>query len=102
MADSKNNNQKEKESEQVVTLEFDDGKEVECMIEGVFDSDGQDYIALIPEDKSGDVYIYRYIENEDGDYRFEDEDDEARFDKAVREYESMKGYKRREDKDDTK
>lgn len=82
---------------QVVTLEFDDGKEIECSIEGVFDSEGQDYIALVPDDKSGDVYIYKYIEKADGDYDFEDETNEEKFQKAVLEYESLKGHKRQED-----
>lgn len=30
-----------------LTLEFDDGQEVECEIMGVFDLDGKEYIALI-------------------------------------------------------
>jgi len=92
MTDKKANTQK-KEAAQVVTLEFDDGKEIECTIEGVFDADGQDYIALLPE-KSEDVYIYKYIEKPDGDYYFEDETDDEKFEKAVIEYELFKGYKR--------
>lgn len=86
----------QKEAQQVVTLEFDDGKEIECAIDGVFDAGGQDYIALIPEDGSGDVYIYRYMEKKNGDYRFEDEIDLDRFDQAVRVYEELKGHKRQE------
>lgn len=86
-----------KEAAQVVTLEFDDGKEVECTLEGVFTSEGQDYIALVPDDRSGDVYIYKYIEKEDGDYYFEDETDEGKFKKAVGAYEKLKGHKSQED-----
>ncbi|MGI6736409.1 MAG: DUF1292 domain-containing protein [Anaerovoracaceae bacterium] len=102
MAKKKKNNrsqrrsqqQAKKEAEQVVTLEFDDGKEMECKIEGVFDVEGEDYIALVPNDHSGDVYIYRYIEKADGDYYFEDESSADKFRRAVLEYESLKGHKR--------
>lgn len=45
-----------------ITLEFDDGVEVECEIMGVFEYDGKEYIALIPDDDTDDVYIYGYKE----------------------------------------
>lgn len=54
-----------------VTLELDDG-ETECRILTIFDMDDRDYIALMPLDKdgndnaAGDVYIYRYCEDEQG------------------------------------
>ncbi|MCR5134383.1 MAG: DUF1292 domain-containing protein [Clostridiales bacterium] len=85
---------KKEEVRDVVTLEFDDGKEQACFIEGIFDCGGQDYIALVPDDKSGDVYIYKYFQIDDENYRLEDEADEAKFAAAVREYEDIVGYKR--------
>lgn len=94
------NKKKKQEQEMLTTLEFDDGKTRKCIMEGVFDSDGQDYIALLPKDDSDDVYIYKYIEDKDGDYRFEDETDQERFKKAVAEYESFKGYKAMEENND--
>ena len=54
-----------------VTLELDDG-EVECKIFTIFDMGDQDYIALIPldadgnENSNGDLYVYRYYEDEAG------------------------------------
>ena len=54
-----------------VTLELDDG-EVECKIFTIFDMGDQDYIALIPldadgnETSNGDLYVYRYYEDEAG------------------------------------
>ena len=56
----------------VVTLNLDDGSEVTCEIITIFDLDEQDYIVLIPLDdkgepnEDGDVYIYRYFEDETG------------------------------------
>ena len=59
MADERNI---EVEETEVITLEFDDGAEVECEIMGVFDFNGKEYIALIPDDVTDDVYIYGYKE----------------------------------------
>ncbi len=55
-----------------VTLDMDDGTQVECEILTIFEVNGQDYIALLPtdeeavEEEEGTVYIYRYFETEDG------------------------------------
>ncbi len=53
-----------------VTLELEDGTEVETQVITMFEVEGQDYIVLIPEDQfeeeEGEVYIYRYFESEDG------------------------------------
>ncbi|MBP5326059.1 MAG: DUF1292 domain-containing protein [Pseudobutyrivibrio sp.] len=56
----------------VVTLNLDDGSEVTCEIITIFELDEQDYIVLIPLDdkgepnEDGEVYIYRYFEDETG------------------------------------
>ncbi len=56
----------------VVTLSLDDGSEVTCEIITIFDLGDRDYIVLIPLDdkgepnEAGDVYIYRYMEDETG------------------------------------
>ncbi|MBR0521593.1 MAG: DUF1292 domain-containing protein, partial [Firmicutes bacterium] len=39
----------------IITLEFEDGKEIEAEIMGVFECDGKEYIALIPDDDTDDV-----------------------------------------------
>ena len=59
MTDEKKNMEEEVD---VITLEFDDGVELECEIMGVFEHAGKEYIALIPDDDSDDVYIYGYKE----------------------------------------
>jgi len=56
----------------VVTLSLDDGTEVTCEILTIFDVKDQDYIVLLPLDENGEenpegqVYIYRYFEDETG------------------------------------
>ena len=78
------------ETADIITLEFDDGKEVECEILGVFDVDDKEYIALIPEDDSDEVYIYGYVENEDDDeFELLDIDDNDEFDKVVKVFEAL-------------
>jgi len=72
-----------------VTLEFDDGESIECEIMGVFDVDGKEYIALIPEDDSDDVYIYGYKEVDDDEFELVDIEDDLEFDKVVKEFDKL-------------
>jgi uncharacterized protein YrzB (UPF0473 family) len=77
-----------------MTLEFDDGVVMETEVLGVFESGGKDYIALVPEDGSDDVYIYGYKEVEDGDgdedeFELIDIEDEAEFSAAVETFEKL-------------
>ena len=51
-----------------VTLMLDNDEQVECGIIGIFEADDRQYIALLPlDDESGEVYLYRYSENESGE-----------------------------------
>ena len=72
-----------------LTLEFDDGVEVECEIMGVFDCDGKEYIALLPEDGSDDVYIYGYEEYGDEEFDLIDIEDDKEFEKAVAAFDKL-------------
>lgn len=93
------------EEDIMVTLSLDDGQDVECQILTIFETDGQDYIALLPLDENGranadgEVYLYRYFEDEEGNPSLEniesDEEQEAaadRFDEWLdeAEFEDMK------------
>ena len=55
-----------------VTLELDDGTTEECAILPILEVGEQDYIVLVPLDENdepieeGEVYIYRYFEDEEG------------------------------------
>ena len=53
-----------------VTLDLEDGSSVECAIVTILTVNNQDYIALLPldengENEDGEVWFYRYSENED-------------------------------------
>lgn len=94
------------EDDIVVTLDLDDGISVECEILTIFTVGEHDYIALLPLDEKGEandegeVYIYRYYEDEDGTPELgnidDDEEYEAvsdRFDELLdeAEYEDLGG-----------
>lgn len=86
MADKKTNVQDEAD---IITLEFEDGAEIECEIMGVFDHGGKDYIALIPLDDSDDVYIYGYKEVGDDEFELVDIEDEELFASVVQEFDAI-------------
>jgi len=71
-----------------VTLDLDDGTTVECAILTILEVDGQDYIVLVPVDEDdepieeGEVYIYRYYEDEDGTPSLENIETEEEFEKV--------------------
>ena len=62
----------ENDTDVMVTIEMDDGENLDCEILTIFDLDDQDYIVLMPVDENGDplndeqVFIYRYSEDENG------------------------------------
>jgi uncharacterized protein YrzB (UPF0473 family) len=72
-----------------LTLEFEDGAEVECEIMGVFECDGKEYIALLPEDGTDDVYIYGYKEIDDEEFDLIDIEDDEEFERVVAEFDKV-------------
>ena len=73
----------------IITLEFDDGVTVECEIMGVFEFEGNDYIALIPDDDTDDVYIYGYREVGEDEFEIVDIEDDELFEKVVAEFDAI-------------
>lgn len=77
-----------------VTLDLDDGS-VECRILTIFEADNQDYIALIPlddkgnENAGGDVYLYRYFEDEEGLPSIENIDSDEEYEIAADKFDEI-------------
>ena len=70
-----------------VTLTLDDNSVVECEVITIYEANGKDYIALLPlnekgESESGDVYLYRYTE-EDGEPNLENIEDDDEYEIAA-------------------
>ncbi len=76
------------EEKDIITLEFDGGEEVECEIMGTFEAGEKEYVALIPEDGSDDVWIYEYQELDD-DFKLLDIEDDKEFEIAVAEFDKI-------------
>ncbi len=58
---------KEEYNNATVTLELDDGVELECSIVTIYEAQGKEYIALLPLDENGEntdgeVFLYRFTE----------------------------------------
>ena len=72
-----------------ITLEFDDGKEIECEIMGIFEVEGKEYIALIPDDDTDDVYLYGYKETSEEEFELIDIESDEEFEKVAAEFEKI-------------
>lgn len=69
-----------------VTLNLDDGSTVECAILTIYEAAGKDYIALLPlnengDNETGEVYLYRYTE-EDGQPSLDNIEDDEEYEAA--------------------
>lgn len=79
--------------EDTVTLTFDDDKEVECSIVAIYPAKDKEYIALLPlggqEEENGEVYIYRYSEDENGEPSLENIEDDDEYEIAADAFDEM-------------
>ena len=72
-----------------VTLELDDGRTIECAILTILEVNDQDYIVLVPVDENdepleeGEVFLYRYFEDEDGNPSLENIDSEEEYERVA-------------------
>lgn len=73
----------------MVTLELDDGVQVDCEIITIFESEGQDYIVLEPQETANDpdceeaeLYVYRYFEDEEGNCSLENIQDDDEYERV--------------------
>ena len=56
---------------------------------GVFECDGKEYIALIPDDDTDDVYLYGYKEVSDEEFELIDIEDDDEFDRVAKEFDKI-------------
>ena len=71
-----------------VELTLDNDEVVECAILTLFEAGGKEYIALLPlnedgETEDGDVYLYRYTEDADGEPELENNEDDDEYEIAA-------------------
>ena len=76
-----------------VTLTLDDGATLECSILTIFPAGEQQYIALLPlnengENENGEVYLYRFRE-ENGEPTLENIEDDDEYEMAADAFDEM-------------
>ena len=73
----------ENDEEMTVTLTLDDGTELECVVLTIFEAGEKEYIALLPLDgreaEDGEVYLYRYVEDINGNPDLENIDSDVEY-----------------------
>jgi len=89
MAANKAKDENHDDEPMYVTLEYDDGTEVETEVMGIFEVDGQEYIALIPDDGTDDVYLYGYADTGDDEFELIDIESDDEFEKVVKEFDVL-------------
>ena len=94
MADEKILNEAE-DDDIMVTLDMDDGTQVDCEILTIFEANHRDYIALLPlnpdgsENEEGTVYLYRYAEDEEGMPQIDMIADEGEYSLAAKRFDEL-------------
>ena len=67
----------------VITIEMEDGSEVECEVLAIFPVDGKQYIALIDKDhEDSDIWLYRFVPVGEEEFNIEDIEDDKEFEKV--------------------
>lgn len=90
-----NNDQNVNDEDMFVTLSLDDGSEVECIVLTIFDVKDQDYIVLLPldedgnENEEGEVFIYRYSEDADGNPNLENIEDDDEYEAVADRFDEL-------------
>lgn len=77
------------EDADIITLEFEDG-EVECEMVGVFEANGKEYLALIPEGEES-YWLFGYKEAGEDEFEIIDIEDDAEFEAAEKAFYEIMG-----------
>jgi uncharacterized protein YrzB (UPF0473 family) len=75
-----------------ITLSLDDGTELNCVVLDIFSVDGKDYIALQPEEgeeEDDNVFLYRYIQEDDGEPQLLNIEDDDEFEAVADAFEEL-------------
>ena len=75
-----------------ITLSLDDGTELNCVVLEIFTVEDKEYIALQPEEgeeEDDNVFLYRYIEENDGEPQLLNIDDDEEFEAVADAFEEL-------------
>lgn len=83
----------EEPEETTVTLTLDDDSTLECVVINIFKAGDKEYIALLPMEgpvaEEGEVYLYRYTEDADGQPNLENIEDDDEFEIVSEAFDEM-------------
>ncbi|MDO4327777.1 MAG: DUF1292 domain-containing protein [Lachnospiraceae bacterium] len=83
----------EEPEETTVTLTLDDDTTLECVVINIFKAGDKEYIALLPMEgpaaEEGEVYLYRYTEDADGQPNLENIEDDDEFEIVSEAFDEM-------------
>lgn len=81
------------QEETTVTLTLDDDTTLECVVLNIFTAGDKEYIALLPMEgpaaEEGEVYLYRYTEDGDGQPDLENIEDDDEFEMVSDAFDEM-------------
>ena len=85
------NNIDNEDEELFVTITLEDDSEIECEVLTIFEVEEQDYIALLHDigDEDGEIFIYRYFEDEDGEPGLDNIETQEEFDMVSEVFDSI-------------
>ena len=76
------------EEEAVIYVMFDgEEEEVACDVIGIFEVDGAEYIAIVPQDSDDDVLLYGFEEDEEGEVNLTEIDTDDEYEKVATAFE---------------
>src|SRR6056297_3617198 len=78
------------EVQEMITITLEDDSELDCHVLLTYDLNDKNYIALLPVD-SEEVYLYSYVEAEDGELELSNIEDQDEFAKAADEFHELLG-----------
>ena len=85
------NNIDNEDEELFVTITLEDDSEIECEVLTIFEVEEQDYIALLHDkgEEDGEIFIYRYFEDEDGEPGLDNIETQEEFDMVSEVFDSI-------------
>lgn len=91
MAKTKKNEANEME---IITLDLDDNKKLDCQILALLEVNHQDYIYLLPLDnhyqsQEGEFFIYRYFEDKNENITLDNDLSDEEFEMAADAYDEL-------------
>lgn len=75
--------------ENIITLEFDEGEDLDCEVLGTFLYENIEYIVLNPQDDTEDLLIYEFIPLNDEEFEIKEIEDDELFEALEAELEKF-------------